>query len=213
MNCQRPGCGHPRESHTDLAGCTALLNATVSGDSPSSGAFCACLEFVPEATGRTIPARATDPGTSHKATANIQIKAGTQRTLLLQAFDGLQDATDEEAMENAQGVSASSEYAKRCSELREAGYIEPTGDERPGNSGQARIVCRITDAGEAALQAAGHGVSTAQARRRMSRLSKADARLLDRVRALVANPNGADGKVVLLNTTANDLVALLDRLS
>lgn len=102
--------------------------------------------------GRTIPARASDPGTSRAATAAVTIRAGTQRTRLLQAFAALPDATDEEAMEHAEGVSPVSEFAKRCSELRDAGLIETTGQTRPGGAGVDRIVSRVTDAGRAALE-------------------------------------------------------------
>lgn len=105
--------------------------------------------------GTTPAARTTDPQTSHRAAAAITLRAGTQRALLLQSFvragEGL---TDEEAMERAVGVSPSSEYAKRCSELREAGWISPTGQTRKGNSGQDRIVSEITDAGQAAYRRA-----------------------------------------------------------
>lgn len=97
--------------------------------------------------------RTTDPRTSHRAEAAITLKAGTQRFLLLEQFgrwpdDGL---TDEQAMEKANGVSPSSEYAKRCSELRAAGWIRDSGRDRKGNSGLDRIVSEITELGKAAL--------------------------------------------------------------
>lgn len=110
---------------------------------------------IDDALGDVIPSRNTDPETSHAAEP-VKIKAGTQRAYLLQAFHdqvmhfpdfGL---TDEEAMEWARRfapVSASSEYAKRCSELRAGGFIEPTGETRPGSAGPQRIVSRITDKG------------------------------------------------------------------
>lgn len=103
---------------------------------------------------RTIPARNTDPGTSHAATEEIKVRAGTQRAKLLTVFRhggffGVDGLTDEQAMEGAVGVSPTSEYAKRCSELREAGFIEPTGETRRGASGMERIVSRITDKGRA----------------------------------------------------------------
>lgn len=99
--------------------------------------------------GTIIPARESDPETSHAATREIRVKAGSQRAYLLRAFakypeDGL---TDEQAAINDGHVSMYSEYAKRCSELRDGGFIEPTGETRPGMSGQARIVSRITDKG------------------------------------------------------------------
>lgn len=96
---------------------------------------------------RVIPSRTTDPATSHSAAKAVTVRAGTQRARLLIAFMELPDATDEEAMERADGVSPFSEYSKRCSELREVGMIKPTGETRPGISGQARIVSVITERG------------------------------------------------------------------
>lgn len=101
-----------------------------------------------------IPSRTTDPETSHAAAAEIKVKARTQRAYLLQAFaeermDGL---TDEQAMFGAYGVSMASEYAKRCSELREGGFIEPTGETRAGSAGPQRIVSRITAKGHAWIE-------------------------------------------------------------
>lgn len=113
---------------------------------------------------RVIPSRTTDPETSHAAAREIKIRAGSQRARLLQAFAYWQDdaatakawahsgLTDEEAMKWAIGVSSDSEYSKRCSELREAGYIEPTGETRTGSSGLQRIVSRITEKGRAAVR-------------------------------------------------------------
>ncbi len=112
--------------------------------------------------GRSIPSRRTDPGTSHAAELP-PVKAKTQRAKLLESFGLLSSAegiTDEEAMEKAVGVSPSSEYAKRCSELRDAGLIEVclySGTSSPvtrkGNTGKERIVSRITDDGHRVLAA------------------------------------------------------------
>lgn len=111
--------------------------------------------------GRTIPARRTDPGTSHKATPT-PVRARTQRAKLLESFglpSSVEGITDEEAMEKAVGVSPVSEYAKRCSELRDAGLIAVVVDEsgatvvRKGNTGIDRIVSRITDEGHRVLAA------------------------------------------------------------
>ena len=101
--------------------------------------------------GRVIPSRSTDPDTS-RAAEPVKIKAGSQRAYLLQAFalEWFPDATDEEAMKRTGGwVKPTSEFAKRCSELREGGYIEPTGETRAGSAGPQRIVSRITDKGRA----------------------------------------------------------------
>jgi hypothetical protein len=98
--------------------------------------------------------RNADPRTSGQAVPGV-MRRGSQRHLLLRSYaerapeSGL---TDEEAMERAVGVNPNSEYATRCSELRNAGWIEDTGEDRKGNSGTPRIVCRITDAGRAELR-------------------------------------------------------------
>lgn len=101
-------------------------------------------------------ARTTDPRTSD-GTRTYSLKAGTQRAKLLATFgrwpdDGL---TDEQAMERTEGVGPFSEYATRCSELRNAGWITDTGKDRKGNSGTPRIVSRITEAGKAELRRLG----------------------------------------------------------
>lgn len=112
--------------------------------------------FVDASDPRVIPSRTTDPATSHAAARTITVKAGTQRAKLLKAFMlfDVFGGTDEQAMIACQsyGVSPSSEYSKRCSELREAGLIEPTGETRTGASGHQRIVSRITEAGRKVVQ-------------------------------------------------------------
>lgn len=140
-------CGH-QDMHGEVAGCIAVK-------SMSPDVWCDCTAYVePPTVGRTIPARRSDPGTSHDATNSVAVTGENQRGRLLKAFharygDDADDAglTDEEAMNRAVGVTAWSEYAKRCSELRDAGLIEPTGEVRKGESGRGRIVSKITDAG------------------------------------------------------------------
>jgi hypothetical protein len=109
--------------------------------------------------GFLIPSRTTDPETSHVAAREVKVRAGTQRARLLYAFNDYHwnaagvGLTDEAAMEYAEGVSAMSEFSKRCSELREGGFIEPTGETRAGSAGPQRIVSRITDKGRAWIEA------------------------------------------------------------
>lgn len=116
---------------------------------------CACLNFQAapsEEVGRTIPSRHSDPGTSHAAAQAITIRAGSQRARLLAAFLRLTDATDDEAMAAAEGVSQLSCYWKRCSELREGGFIRATGETRLGSAGMMRIVCEATEKARTAVQ-------------------------------------------------------------
>lgn len=101
-------------------------------------------------------ARNSDPWTSHAAAKFIEPTAKNQRGKLLAAYatttaqlsDGL---TDEEAQSLRPDVSRLSGFWKRCSELRQGGYIEPTGKTRKSHAGVDCIVCRITDKGTAAL--------------------------------------------------------------
>lgn len=104
-------------------------------------------------------ARRTDPRTSD-GTKTATMRAGTQRHRLLKAYgdtnaDLKGGLTDEEAMELAQGVRHDSEYATRCSELRNAGWIADTGSDRKGATGTPRIVCAITDMGRTELRRLG----------------------------------------------------------
>jgi hypothetical protein len=77
----------------------------------------------------------------------VAYRAGTQKALLLQAFKDAYpaDLTDEEAAVNA-GVSLTSEYSKRCGELRQDEVIavvwidQDTPVTRLGGSGVQRIV-------------------------------------------------------------------------
>lgn len=157
-----PDCGHPKANHSDFSGC--LVNVATEGMT-----FCDCSARFPDVktlapqpdVARTIPSRRSDPGTSHAADHAIVVKAGTQRAKLLLSFLAMSELTgpdmdpgltDEEAMEKSEGVSPTSEYAKRCSELRDAGLIEPTGETRKGAAGVDRIVSTITDQGRATAQ-------------------------------------------------------------
>lgn len=97
-------------------------------------------------------ARATDPSTSQIAARLITAKAHTARVRLLEAFGQRGDLTDEQAA-GAAGLSLSSEYATRCSELRRAGLVVETGATRLGVAGTPRLVSRITDSGLAVLRA------------------------------------------------------------
>lgn len=141
-------CGH-RDMHGEVSGCVHV----------DAGTWCDCDTYV-EPTGRVIPSRRTDPATSHQAAAAIVVKATNQRGRLLLAHAAWSDRdqshegglTDEEAASLAEGVSLTSEYAKRCSELRDAGLIEATGQTRKGASGAARIISRITEAGRTAAK-------------------------------------------------------------
>jgi hypothetical protein len=97
--------------------------------------------------------RRKDGTTSTGGAKAIVVRAGSQRAILLAVYRE-QPLTDEEAG-NASGLSMLPKccYWKRCSELRQAGYIAPTGETRLSSAGVEQQVCRITTLGFFALSA------------------------------------------------------------
>jgi hypothetical protein len=92
--------------------------------------------------------RRDDSATSGGGAKAMTVRAGSQRAKLLTAYYMYDDLTDEEAGK-ASGLSAMPKccYWKRCSELRQAGYIATTGDTRVSTAGVDQQVCAITDEG------------------------------------------------------------------
>ena len=89
-----------------------------------------------------------DNGTTSTSGAKaMTVRAGSQRALLLAQYE-LDSMTDEEAG-HASGLSMLPKccYWKRCSELRQAGYIATTGVTRRSSAGVDQHVCAITQAG------------------------------------------------------------------
>ena len=85
-------------------------------------------------------ARRNDPNTSKSAARRL--RSGTQLARLAVVYRNSEGLTDDEAGTLA-GL-AQSGYWKRCSDLRKANIIEPTGDTRAGRSGEQQRVCRLT---------------------------------------------------------------------
>lgn len=95
--------------------------------------------------------RRSDPDTSAAGGDSVAYRAGSQKARLLREYAVSLDLTDEEAA-GAAGLSMRSCWWKRCSELRQDGMIEPVpGAKRLGTAGDYQMVCRITDAGRAAM--------------------------------------------------------------
>jgi len=96
---------------------------------------------------RTGRHRVDDWETSIEGANSVAYRAGSQKDLLLKAFKAAYPAglTDEEAA-IASGISLTSEYSKRCGELRQDGFISGlmgsngTVSTRLGSSGVHRIV-------------------------------------------------------------------------
>ena len=95
--------------------------------------------------------RRDDPSTSEEGAKAMTVRAGSQRAKLLARYE--QDSMTDEEAGNASGLAALPKccYWKRCSELRQAGYIEPTGVMRLADTGVLQQVCKITQTGLDAL--------------------------------------------------------------
>ena len=98
-----------------------------------------------------IGVRTNDPATSTKAAQGLWVRAGSQRAKLLAQY--AHDAMTDEEAGNASGLAMLPKccYWKRCSELRQAGYIAPTGKVRHSSAGVDQQVCSITQAGHDVL--------------------------------------------------------------
>lgn len=95
------------------------------------------------------PARTHDPKTS-KISGRIAATRGTShRVLLLAEFAkaGITGLTSDEAGERSGLRERRACYWKRISDLEAEGLLEPTGDLRPGFSGELQRVHRITQKG------------------------------------------------------------------
>jgi hypothetical protein len=91
--------------------------------------------------------RRDDHATSLEGARSVSYRAGSQKARLLEAYrmafvNGWGGLTDEQAA-GIVGLERAC-YWKRCGELRADGRIVPTGEERRGEAGVMRIVCRYT---------------------------------------------------------------------
>ena len=96
--------------------------------------------------------RRNDKATSKAGAQAMTVRAGSQRAKLLSTYFSNPYLTDEEAG-TASGLSLLPKccYWKRCSELRQAGYIRATGKTRVSTAGVEQQVCEITDEGSRVL--------------------------------------------------------------
>lgn len=113
--------------------------------------------------------RSTDPSTSQEAGESVDqregptltVERGTHRFLLLVSYFRGPDSglTDRQAAWIA-GISYPGIcWWKRCSELRQGGFIEPTGETWVDTTtGRPVRLCRITDAGRARIMELGSPV-------------------------------------------------------
>jgi len=98
--------------------------------------------------------RRNDGATSGGGAKAMTVRAGSQRAKLLATYFAEQYLTDEEAG-HASGLALLPKccYWKRCSELRQAGYIKPNGKTRISSAGVEQQVCHITAEGIQVLAA------------------------------------------------------------
>lgn len=97
--------------------------------------------------------RSQDGSTSREGARSVALRAGSQRATILGMY-WVEALTDEEAGHRSTlAQNPKCGYWKRCSELRQAGYIRPTGEVRDSISGVPQQVCEITEAGREALRA------------------------------------------------------------
>lgn len=104
--------------------------------------------------------RTADPDTSKRGAIDARPRVSPQKIALLTCYEraGADGLTDEEAGD-ASGLSANRRccYWKRCSELRQAGFLVTIG-ERLSSAGSAQMVCRITDRGREILELSFYGI-------------------------------------------------------
>lgn len=97
-------------------------------------------------------ARSEDPITSHMGVDDIKIRAGSHRARILHAYKDGRALTDDQAALDVAEMPENSCWWKRCSELRQGLYIEPTGKIAISlRSDSSRMTCVITERGLDAL--------------------------------------------------------------
>jgi len=92
--------------------------------------------------------------TSKAATVSLAVRAGSQRAKLLAVYSMHTEITDEQAATLA-GLEGKRRccWWKRCSELRQAGYITPTLFAGISSTGATVQTCVLTVTGHAARRA------------------------------------------------------------
>lgn len=112
--------------------------------------------FDVDKTGAPI-ARTSDPETSHAGASDVRLRAGSQKALLLVVFQAHPNGLTADEAGRLSGLEHTG-YWKRVSDLLRAGLLVEALDSsgypatRPGRSGSAQRVLRITDRGREALR-------------------------------------------------------------
>jgi len=99
--------------------------------------------------------RSTDPATSRQGAQDVLPRRDSQQGQLLRVYgeNRIYGLTDEQAGDLS-GLAKKPKccYWKRCSELRQKGLIEDTGQEALSSAGSSMMVCRLTAKGAELLQ-------------------------------------------------------------
>lgn len=97
----------------------------------------------PQMTGPPV-ARRDDPATSHKAGAEVQVRSGSHRERLLKVYAAAGVPLTDAAAARLAEMPDRSCWWKRCSELREGGYIEVVGQMLDPETGALASTCLVT---------------------------------------------------------------------
>jgi hypothetical protein len=99
--------------------------------------------------------RSTDPATSQQGAKDVLPRRDSQQGQLLRVYGThrINGLTDEQAGDLS-GLAQKPKccYWKRCSELRQKGLIEDTGNEAMSSAGSPMMICRLTAKGAELLQ-------------------------------------------------------------
>jgi len=154
----KAGCWHATRTEGDGA---TMITAVIKQTSKHGRKFWKVVIPGLPPTRSAVLARTDDPSTSHAAAVAVAPKTGSHKFRLLVEYAGAVDRnglTDAEAAARAYLLGTG--YWKRCSDLRNDGFIAPLHD-ASGNvvvrytaNGDANMVCAITDKGLAALPTA-----------------------------------------------------------
>jgi hypothetical protein len=94
--------------------------------------------------------RSTDPATSRQGAQDVLPRRDSQQGQLLRVYgeNRIYGLTDEQAGDLS-GLAQKPKccYWKRCSELRQKGLIEDTGQEAMSSAGSSMMICRLTEKG------------------------------------------------------------------
>lgn len=97
--------------------------------------------------GPPVAARITDPPSSHKAAEQIEVRSGSHRERLLVAYVQSSSPLSDVQASRAAKMPDRSCWWKRCSELRQGGFIEVVGEALDPETGAMVQVCQATDLG------------------------------------------------------------------